>query len=47
MLQPNLFYLDVLNYEQTKKNVQKFNEKVMNFWKDFYNDVFKVVKREE
>jgi len=47
MWNPNLFDLDVLNYEQTKKNVQKFNEKVMNFWRDFYNDVFKFVKRDE
>jgi hypothetical protein len=38
---------DPLNYETVKKNIQEFNDKSMNFWKDFYNDVFKFVKRDE
>lgn len=47
MWNPNLFDLDILNYEKIKKNIQNYNDKVMAFWKDFYNDVFKVVKRDE
>jgi hypothetical protein len=38
---------DPLNYDTVKNNIQKFNEKSMNFWRDFYNDVFKYVKKED
>lgn len=47
MWNPNIFDFDVINYETIKKNVEKFNTNVMNFWRDFYNDVFKFVKRDE
>jgi len=38
---------DPLNYNAVKKNITTFNEKVINFWKDFSNDVFKNIKRED
>jgi tetrahydromethanopterin S-methyltransferase subunit G len=38
---------DPLNYEKVKKNVQQINEKVLNFWRDFYNDIFKNIKKDE
>jgi len=37
---------DLLNYNKVKKNVVDFNEKVINFWKDFYNDLFNNIKRD-
>jgi hypothetical protein len=37
---------DPLNYEGVKKNINNFNQKVINFWKDFYNDVFKNIKKD-
>ena len=38
---------DPLNYNAVKKNINNFNEKVINFWKDFYNDLFNNIKRED
>jgi len=38
---------DPLNYDKIKKNVVQFNEKVVNFWKDFYNDVFNNIKKDK
>lgn len=38
---------DPLNYNTTKKNFVKFNEKVVNFWKDFYNDLFNNIKKDQ
>jgi len=37
---------DPLNYETFKKNVHNYNEKILNFWKDFYNDLFKNIKKD-
>ena len=37
---------DPLNYKAVKQNVVNFNEKVITFWKDFYNDVFNNIKRD-
>jgi len=37
---------DPLNYNAVKQNVVQFNEKVVNFWKDFYNDVFNNIKKD-
>ena len=37
---------DPLNYKAVKENVVQFNEKVVNFWKDFYNDVFNNIKKD-
>lgn len=30
---------DPFSYDTWKKNVVEFNQKVINFWKDFYNDI--------
>ena len=38
---------DPLNYNAVKKNINNFNEKVITFWKDYYNDFFKNIKRED
>ena len=38
---------DPLNYEKVKKNIQQTNEKILNFWRDFYNDIFKNIKKDE
>lgn len=38
---------DPLNYNTMKKNIVQFNEKVVNFWKDFYNDVFNNIKKDQ
>ena len=37
---------DLLNYNAVKKNIHSYNEKVINFWKDFYNDLFNNIKRD-
>ena len=48
MWDTNMFKdFDPLNYNAVKKNINNFNEKVINFWKDFYNDLFKNIKRED
>lgn len=38
---------DPLNYKAVKENINNFNQKVIDFWKDFYNDVFSNIKRDE
>lgn len=38
---------DPFDYQSVKSNINKFNQKVINFWKDFYNDVYNNIKREE
>lgn len=38
---------DPLNYQTFKNNVVQFNEKAVNFWKDFYNDVFNNLKKDQ
>lgn len=38
---------DPLNYNAFKKNVVQMNEKVVNFWRDFYNDVFNNIKKDQ
>ena len=48
MWDTNMFKdFDPLNYNAVKKNINNFNEKVINFWKDFYNDLFNNIKRED
>jgi len=47
MWDTNMFKdFDPLNYQTVKKNINNFNEKVVNFWKDFYNDVFNNIKKD-
>ena len=47
MWDTNMFKdFDPLNYNAVKKNINNFNEKVINFWKDFYNDLFNNIKRD-
>jgi len=38
---------DPLNYHNVKKNIVNYNEKVVEFWKNFYNDVFNNIKRDQ
>ena len=38
---------DPLNYNKVKENMNNLNQKVISFWKDFYNDVFSNIKRDE
>lgn len=38
---------DMWSYKKIKQNINNFNQKVINFWKDFYNDVYNNIKREE
>ena len=38
---------DPLNYKAFKSNINKFNQKVTDFWKDFYNDAFNNIKRDD
>ena len=38
---------DPLNYHTVKKNIVKYNEKIVEFWKNFYNDVFNNIKRDQ
>jgi hypothetical protein len=48
MWDTNMFKdFDPLNYNTVKKNINNFNQKVINFWKDFYNDLFNNIKRED
>jgi hypothetical protein len=37
-------YTDLLKAELPEED---YNQKVINFWKDFYNDVFSNIKRED
>ena len=47
MWDTNMFKdFDPLNYNAVKNNINNFNEKVVNFWKDFYNDVFNNIKKD-
>ena len=47
MWNPNMWNdFDPLNYNTFKKNITSFNEKVVNFWRDFYNDVFNNIKKD-
>jgi len=38
---------DMWTYKSLKKNINNFNQKVINFWKDFYNDAFNNIKRDD
>jgi hypothetical protein len=38
---------DPLNYNKVKKNTVELNEKIVNFWKDFYNDLFNNIKKDQ
>jgi hypothetical protein len=38
---------DMYSYKTFKKTINNYNQKVINFWKDFYNDVFSNIKRED
>jgi len=35
------------SYKTFKQTMNNYNQKVINFWKDFYNDVFSNIKRED
>jgi len=37
---------DMYSYKSFKKNMNNFNQKVVDFWKDFYNDVFSKIKKD-
>lgn len=37
---------DPLNYKKVKQNINNYNQKVIEFWKDFYNDVFSNIKKD-
>jgi hypothetical protein len=38
---------DMYSYKTFKQTINNYNQKVINFWKDFYNDVFSNIKRED
>ena len=38
---------DMYSYKTFKQTMNNYNQKVINFWKDFYNDVFSNIKRED
>ena len=38
---------DPFNYNNLKKSIQDTNNKVIKFWRDFYNDICNHVKKEE
>ena len=38
---------DMYSYKTFKQTLNNYNQKVINFWKDFYNDVFSNIKRED
>ena len=38
---------DMYSYNTFKQTINNYNQKVINFWKDFYNDVFSNIKRED
>jgi predicted phage-related endonuclease len=42
----NFNMFDLFDYKKTKENYVELNNKIMNFWKDFYNDVFSTVKKD-
>jgi len=37
---------DLFDYKKTKENYVELNNKIMNFWKDFYNDMFNKIKKD-
>ena len=37
---------DMWSYKKVKQNINNYNQKVINFWKDFYNDVFNNIKKD-
>ena len=37
---------DMYSYKTVKQNINKYNQKIINFWKDFYNDVFNNIKKD-
>jgi len=38
---------DMYSYKTFKQTINNYNQKVINFLKDFYNDVFSNIKRED
>lgn len=47
MWDTNMFKdFDPFSYKKVKENLIAYNEKVINFWKDFYNDLFNNIKRD-
>ena len=38
---------DMYSYKTFKQTINNYTKKVINFWKDFYNDVFSNIKRED
>ena len=38
---------DMWSYKKVKQNINNYNQKVIGFWKDFYNDIFSNIKRED
>ena len=38
---------DMWSYKSFKKTINNYNQKVISFWKDFYNDVFSNIKRDQ
>jgi len=42
----NFNMFDLFDYNKVKSNYVELNNKIMNFWKDFYNDVFKNIKKD-
>ena len=42
----NFNMFDLFDYKKTKENYVELNNKIMNFWKDFYNDVFSTIKKD-
>jgi hypothetical protein len=37
---------DMYSYKTFKQTINNYNQKVINFWKDFYNDVFNNIKKD-
>jgi hypothetical protein len=38
---------DMYSYKTFKQTINNYNQKVINFWKDFSNDIFSNIKRDE
>ena len=38
---------DMYSYKTFKQTINNYNQKDINFWKDFYNDVFSNIKRKD
>ena len=37
---------DMYSYKTFKQTINNYNQKIINFWKDFYNDVFNNIKKD-